>query len=633
MYGDYELIEEIAASRSAVVHRARRKGREYAVKVFRPPEAGAEDRGASRGADELAPDPFRHFIQAAAAQRDAVKKGARHLAPIHDAGRTGEEAWYATDHYPRGSLKDWIARRVEVDAANLRGLIGNVLQALTEFQRLTGRAHGNLKAANVLLGGRKGESTEVGRTAVFLTDPQPATAGDGETAERADLRALGELILQLITGREINSPDDYNYPIESTDAWHKLGDEEGEWLARCNKLVNPRLTLADCTLAEEARKLRPSRRLPSAVWKVAAAVVVCVLLAGLVFLLMPHFVGKGPVASTMSVGVTAGEAKELTLSGTGPEPAKLRYEVVDKPTQGQLGQLTGANLSYTAGQAATGRDQFTFRVQDGVKTSAVATVKLTITPYRSVPVATAQEVTATAGEAKDITLSGTGPEPAKLKFEVVDKPTQGQLGQLTGASLSYTAGQAATGSDQFTFRVQDGVKTSAVATVKLTITPYRSAPEAKAQEVAATAGEAKDITLSGTGPEPAKLKFEVVDKPTKGQLGPFTGASLSYTAGQAATGSDQFTFRVQDGVKTSAMATVRLTIENKQIKDLADRLSKLKQAVARLSGGSFDASALEPYNKEAKSLKSALGRAYPGGVPPAFTKDIESIEKNLLRFD
>jgi hypothetical protein len=254
MYGDYELGNEIASTRTSVIYLARRQGREYVIKVFRPLMLAEEAHQESGELQELGENVQRVFLDAVKVQKDAVERGQRYLAPIHDVGVTEEGAWYATDYYPRGSLKRWIGEAL--DSADLRLLIWKVVDGLLDMLRITGRSHGNLKPANILVGGQLGVGTSPGRSVIFLSDP--LGQADAKALELVDLRCLGELILQLVTGREISGPENYNYPIEPTDSWNQLGEQKDYWLSLCNRMVNPKLTLQDLTLERLAGELKPT---------------------------------------------------------------------------------------------------------------------------------------------------------------------------------------------------------------------------------------------------------------------------------------------------------------------------------------------------------------------------------------
>jgi hypothetical protein len=259
MYGDYEQVSELAAKPTALIYLARRGGRNYVLKVFRSLTPAEEER--TEQAESAVPGPSleNKFLDGVKVQKKAAEHSRRHFAPVYDAGITEEGAWYATDYYARGSLRRWIGQAM--DAATLRRLVWVILEGLLEMRRITGRSHGNLKPANILIGGASG--TALGRTPIFLMDPLPGGEAEAKLFELADLRALGELILQLVTGHQVSGPEEYSYPIEASEAWNKLGEQRDFWLDTVNRLLHPRLTLQEVTLERLVEEIRPADALAS----------------------------------------------------------------------------------------------------------------------------------------------------------------------------------------------------------------------------------------------------------------------------------------------------------------------------------------------------------------------------------
>ncbi len=97
--------------------------------------------------------------------------------------------------------------------------------------------------------------------------------------------------------------------------------------------------------------------------------------------------------------------------------------------------------------------------------SADMTVK-----FNRAPVAQAQSISASEGQASSITLLGVDADGDALQFVVTQQPL---LGALTGTApnLVYTSYAGAYGADSFQFYVTDGMLTSAVATVSIQVTP------------------------------------------------------------------------------------------------------------------------------------------------------------------
>jgi hypothetical protein len=125
--------------------------------------------------------------------------------------------------------------------------------------------------------------------------------------------------------------------------------------------------------------------------------------------------------------------------------------------------------------------------------------------------------------------------------------------------VTYTPATGYSGTDSFTFKVNDGSLDSAVATVSIGVSSVNSAPVANAQSVSTPQDTAKLITLTGSDANGDALTYTVLTQPAKGSL---TGSApnLTYTPGANTNGGDSFTFQVNDGAVDSAPATVSITI-------------------------------------------------------------------------
>ena len=176
------------------------------------------------------------------------------------------------------------------------------------------------------------------------------------------------------------------------------------------------------------------------------------------------------------------------------------------------------------------------------------------------PVATSQSVTAVEDIAKSITLAGTDANGDVLSYTVVTSPANGTLSG-TAPNLIYTPTANYNGADSFTFKANDGLLDSAVATVNLTVTAVNDAPVALAQSVGVAINLARPMTLTGTDAEGNPLTYVVVTPPTNGSLSG-TAPAVTYTPFNNYSGTDSFTFKTNDGTIDSAVATVNLTVTN-----------------------------------------------------------------------
>jgi Family of unknown function (DUF6288)/PA14 domain/Bacterial Ig domain len=265
-----------------------------------------------------------------------------------------------------------------------------------------------------------------------------------------------------------------------------------------------------------------------------------------------------PVANAQSPSTPEDTALPITLTATDAEANPLTYTVLTQPSNGTLNG-TAPNLTYTPAANSSGPDSFTFKANDGLLDSAVATVDITVTPVNDAPVANAQSGVTTAEDSPTaITLTGSDVEGSALTYTVVTQPTNGTLSG-TAPNLTYTPAPNDNGSRSFTFKVNDGEVDSAIATVSITVTPVNDAPVATPQSVSTAHNTAKAITLQGTDVEGSALTYAVATQPTRGTLSG-TAPNLTYTPTSGTSGPDSFTFKVHDGTVDSATATVSISV-------------------------------------------------------------------------
>lgn len=266
-----------------------------------------------------------------------------------------------------------------------------------------------------------------------------------------------------------------------------------------------------------------------------------------------------PSAASLSASTPEDTLLPITLGGNSPDGGPLSYAVVAPPSHGTLTGTPPA-VTYVPAPNYAGTDSFTFRIDDGFWATPDATVSLTVTALPDAPAAAGQAVTTVEDEPVAITLVAADADGDALSWTVVAPPAHGALSG-TPPNLTYTPATDYAGSDAFTFRVNDGALDSGVATVTLTISPVNDPPVATPMTLRVAPDTSLPITLAGTDPDANPLAFTVVEYPAHGTL---TGIppSLVYTPEAGYSGADAFTFRVNDGLLDSALATVSLTVRS-----------------------------------------------------------------------
>ena len=270
---------------------------------------------------------------------------------------------------------------------------------------------------------------------------------------------------------------------------------------------------------------------------------------------------RRPVAVNQYVSTAEETAVAVTLSGTDADGNALIYDIVGAPGHGTLSG-TAPNLIYQpAANYPVGNfnatDSFTFTVRDATLTSAVATVSITLTPVNDAPIALAQSKSVSANSSNPITLLGLDAEGYALQYSIAGNPGHGIL-TGTAPNLIYEPTTNYRGPDSFTFTVTDSENTvSATATVSINV--INDPPVANPQSVELPPDLAKLITLSGSDASNDPLTFVVLSQPTNGNL-TGTAPNLTYTPTPGYTGTDSFTFKVNDGVTDSPSAVVSLNV-------------------------------------------------------------------------
>jgi hypothetical protein len=185
-------------------------------------------------------------------------------------------------------------------------------------------------------------------------------------------------------------------------------------------------------------------------------------------------INHAPVASSQSVNATEDTPASITLSASDQDSDPLTWSIVTTPAHGTLSG-NGSSIVYTPASNYNGPDTFTFRVNDGFVNSNVATVSIAVAPVNDLPVANVQSVSLPQDSSLGIVLTGTDVENGALTYAIASSPAHGSLSG-TGASVTYIPQAGFSGSDAFTFTVNDGLGTSAAATVSITVSPVNTAP-------------------------------------------------------------------------------------------------------------------------------------------------------------
>ena len=161
----------------------------------------------------------------------------------------------------------------------------------------------------------------------------------------------------------------------------------------------------------------------------------------------------------------------------------LTATIVNSPSNGTLSLNADGSFLYTPDNDFNGSDSFTYKANDGKAVSNTGTVSITINPVNDSPIAVNDSYTTSEDNTLDIAAPGvlandTDPDGDLLTATIVSNPSNGTLSLNTDGSFLYTPDNDFNGSDSFTYKVNDGIADSNIATVTITVNSINDAPVA-----------------------------------------------------------------------------------------------------------------------------------------------------------
>jgi uncharacterized protein (TIGR03437 family) len=220
-------------------------------------------------------------------------------------------------------------------------------------------------------------------------------------------------------------------------------------------------------------------------------------------LILPAANSNQPPAVLISseLSVNAGQTRDIAFVASDPDGTQ--------PIQLVLAGLSFASVVQTPALAIrlaptindVGTYVLTLTARDSQGGVTLITIRVNVLPSNRPPTANSQVVTMDEDTTRNITLTGSDPDGNPLTFIIVSNPARGTL-TGSGATRVYTPNANYSGADSFSFKVNDGLVDSNVATVGITINPINDPPVLSvpgAQTV--VAGQRLVFNTSATDPD------------------------------------------------------------------------------------------------------------------------------------
>ena len=247
----------------------------------------------------------------------------------------------------------------------------------------------------------------------------------------------------------------------------------------------------------------------------------------------------------LSVTPPGVRANDVDITGN-----PLTLTIVTSPSNGSVTLNNDGSFLYTPALNFNGTDTFTYRINNTLANSNVATVTITVNAINDPPVANnnsfnvdEDQVGGLVVAAPGVLANDTDVDSATLTAVLVSSTTNGTLTLNSDGSFSYTPNANFNGTD---------TADSNTATVTITVDAVNDAPVAVNNAYSTNEDTALTVPVNGvlgndTDIDNVTLTAVLVTSTSNGTLTLNADGSFTYTPNANFNGSDSFTYKANDG--------------------------------------------------------------------------------------
>lgn len=345
-------------------------------------------------------------------------------------------------------------------------------------------------------------------------------------------------------------------------------------------------------------------------------------------------VNDAPVATSNSYSIGEDNSLTIVLQASDVERDSLTFKIVSQPTSVGTVSLNGNAATFTGLSNRYGQDSFSFTASDGKATSAPATISMTVNAVNDAPTATDQNVNVTEDVPLVLPLNVSDVDGDTLTASTGYGSAHGTL-VISGATVTYTPDAQYNGADSFTYRVNDGVAYSGVATVSITVNAVNDLPVTENTYFEVTAGGSAIGSLSGTDTEGSALTFSIVGQGSHGRATVTEANTFTYKADAGYSGIDSFSFVASDGtdLSTVGVASVKILAVGAFTPVFSSALETLNLPVSVSGDKTVTTMASDPCYRTAASPLILSGRDFSGAAIEYAVGTLFSTCKNHVELD
>ena len=241
------------------------------------------------------------------------------------------------------------------------------------------------------------------------------------------------------------------------------------------------------------------------------------------------------------------------------------------PSHGTLQFYSDGSFEYKPEGNYAGTDSFTYILSDGTVSTDPITVTIAVDEVDDAPVGEDDEYTMDEDDTLSVDAdtgvlaNDTDEDSDTLTADLVDEPEHGSISFDADGSFTYEPDEDFVGTDTFTYTVSDDTTTSDEITVTITVENVSDAPVAEDDDFDVDNDgvvNVLDVLENDSDPD-ASESFAIVSV-TQGSDGgtvAIIGDELLYTPEAGFTGTETFTYTIQDEAGNEATATITMTVE------------------------------------------------------------------------
>ena len=274
------------------------------------------------------------------------------------------------------------------------------------------------------------------------------------------------------------------------------------------------------------------------------------------------------------VTLTIGLTESLLANDIDVDGDSLSVEIVDSTSNGTLSLDANGGFEYVPNQDFSGQDSFTYAAFDGMERSDPATVSISVRAVNDTPLANDDAYATNAGvplvvnAATGVLANDTDSDGDSLTALIVEGPTGGEVALNPDGSFTYEADDGFIGADSFSYVASDDFATSGPATVVISVVFVNALPVAVDDDTyeveegnVLTVTSANGVLNNDTDEDGDILTAELVADASNGTVDLDSDGSFTYVPRADFDGTDSFTYRATDGVGSSNVAVVTITVQ------------------------------------------------------------------------